>query len=186
VSHSVPTRPFLLLLQEPLLTADRVKALFDSSSDSDEDEVVEDTQRAATTSAMPAVGRVVAGLRAPAEGRAPPDAPAPSPPSQADAATQEEIGSPKPRRDTEVLDPWPEDEPERPLVCAGCVQVIRMGTKTPVGICPDCHQPVHNNKRRDECIKMHAGRRVYACSTCVNKAGEKATSSKRLSSARVE
>jgi hypothetical protein len=54
-----------LLLQEPLPPADPIKALFGDSSDSDED-VVADTQRAAAASSvMPAMGRMVPGLRAP-------------------------------------------------------------------------------------------------------------------------
>jgi hypothetical protein len=96
---------------------------------------------------VPAVGRMVSGLRAPSAGQARPKG-----------------GT------TAVLEPWPEDHP-RGLTCCGCTLVIRRG---PVGICPDCRRAVHNDSRRDECMKEHAGRQTYACLQCVYKAGEKA------------
>ncbi len=161
------------------MTPAQALSLF-GDSDSEEDEVVEDTQRAAGPSAMPAVGRVVAGLRAPAEGRAPPDAPAPSPPSQADAATQEGIGTPKPLPQSAVLEPWPEESPEN-MVCQGCA--VKFQKKSLVGICPDCKKPVHNNNTRTDCIMQHPGTDNYACAQCVKGAGRKATS-RRFSSVR--
>jgi hypothetical protein len=180
-SHLVPTRPSHLLLQVPFPPAP-AKSLFGDSSDSDAD-VVADTQRAAAAAgAAPAARRVVSGLRAPGEGRAPPDALAPSPPSQADAATQGVVPPQKPHPNA-VLAPWPEEAPKN-LICSGCSGKFQK--KSVVGICPDCSGPVHNNVFRVDCVQKHPGRKVYACVQCVKKASEKATSSKRLSSARID
>ncbi len=115
------------------------------------------------------------------EGRAPPDAPAPSPPSQTDAATQEGIASPRQRNETAVLEPWPEDAP-RGTVCHSCS--IKFTSRSAVGICPDCKQPVHNNNTRTDCVMKHPGTEIYACAQCVKGTSGKAHSTRRFSSAR--
>jgi hypothetical protein len=117
-------------------------------------EVVADIQQPVGLGAR----RVVSGLRAPPK--------APEPPSRADAATEEVFSAPE---HTAVLAPW-EDAPQG-QTCCGCCMTIRGG---PVGICPDCCGPVHNNYRRNQCIKQHARRKIYACLQCVISKGEKA------------